>query len=141
VKNDRQNKQGFSIGVAGGQSTTKKVTELAEPNIMNGAQCYEYLFPLMSQVMDYLAEKSSSQLNFFKDDDEALQLHMDSWSKTFSTDPKNKLQHISVLLYLGDLSGVRGRDSNLHPHCDAENCPIPSFDWLLACICLETDLL
>jgi hypothetical protein len=129
VKNERRNNRGFSIGVAGGQSTSKKTTEVAEPNITKGTQRYEYLFPLMSEVMDYLAEKSSVE-TFFIDDDKGMQAHMDSWSKKCSTDPRNKLQHISVLLYLGELPFVKGRDSNLHPHCDEENCPITSFDWL-----------
>ena len=25
---------------------------------------------------------------------------------------------------------MKGGDSYLHPHCDDQNCPIPSFDWL-----------
>jgi hypothetical protein len=129
VKDVVRHNRGFSIGITGGQSTSKKLSDVAKPSVMRGTQRYGYLFMLLSQVREYMADQAGVD-SFYQDNDTILQEHMASWTRTCSTDPDNKLQHISIILYLGELSFVKGSDSYLHPHCDDENCPIPSFDWL-----------
>ena len=129
VKGEKRNNRGVSIGITGGQSTTNKFTDVAEPHVGRGTERYGYLFPLMSEVMEHMAQQSGVH-SYYNDNDEILQEHMDSWSKKCSNHPDNQLQHISVLLYIADLSCVKGSDNYLHPHCDDENCPVPSFDWL-----------
>ena len=90
VKYEVQNNCGFSIGITGDQLTSKKFYDVAKPSVMRVTQRYGYLFLLMLQVMEHMAEQAGVD-SYYKDNDTILQEHMDSWTWKCSMDPDNKL--------------------------------------------------